>query len=65
MKVGKFILYAKFELKIQDMWIGAFWKSTKAKTDKGETQVAIEIWICLIPCIPLHITIWNPISVIF
>ncbi|MHA2092276.1 MAG: hypothetical protein ACW98K_15615 [Candidatus Kariarchaeaceae archaeon] len=34
------------EFKLQDMWIGMFWKCD------GSTE--IDIWICLIPCFPIH-----------
>lgn len=33
----------KLEFKKQDAWIGAYW-------DKDD------IWICLIPCFPIHIS---------
>lgn len=39
----------KFEWKVQDLWIGAYWKRT------GEFW---DLWICLIPCMPLHISWW-------
>lgn len=35
----------RFEFKIQDLWVGVFWKNTKERLD---------IWVCLIPCLPLH-----------
>lgn len=37
----------QFEWKLQDFWIGAFWKRT------GNT---VDLWICLIPCVPLHVS---------
>jgi hypothetical protein len=40
----------QLEWKLQDFWLGVFWKRTKLHTD---------IWICLIPCIPIHITLWR------
>jgi len=36
----------KLEFKIQDMWLGVFWKKSVEQTD---------IWICLIPTFPIHI----------
>ncbi len=33
------------EFKIQDLWIGVFWK-----TGKGE----FDLWLCLLPCLPIH-----------
>lgn len=43
---------ARFEFKFQDMWIGAFWKKDPHKV------TACDIWICFIPCVPLHISVW-------
>lgn len=43
-------LKIRLEWKPQDAWIGAFWKRTPAKTD---------IWICLLPCVPIHIVLWR------
>lgn len=41
-------LHARFEFKIEDMWLGLFWRVTDKK---------IDVWICLLPCLPLHITV--------
>lgn len=35
----------KLEFKIQDCWIGVFWKFTSTWQD---------VWICIIPCFPIH-----------
>ena len=35
----------RLEFKLQDMWLGLFWK-------KGDREV--DIWLCLIPCFPIH-----------
>jgi hypothetical protein len=40
---------AEFELKPQDLWIGAFW---------GQQGNCIDVWICFIPCLPLHVSWW-------
>jgi len=37
------------EFKLQDMWIGVYWKRTGSYTD---------VWVCLVPCFPIHITWW-------
>lgn len=48
MKKPKFEFYnAQFEVKIPDLWVGAFWKRT------GRT---VDLWICFLPCLPLHIS---------
>jgi hypothetical protein len=35
----------------RDLWVGCFWKTTDYS---WETQ--IDLWICLLPCLPIHIT---------
>lgn len=43
-------LKIKLEWKVQDLWLGAYWKRNRLCT---------EIWVCLIPCVPIHITLWR------
>jgi hypothetical protein len=57
MKITNIVL----EWKLEDFWIGAFWKTTKCKTDFGEKLFSVDIWVCLVPCLPLHITLINRI----
>ena len=38
----------QLECKIQDCWIGVYWR-------REEEQ--LHIWICLLPCFPLHIQV--------
>jgi hypothetical protein len=38
----------RLEWKLADCWIGAFWK---------REQDGFHLWICLVPCLPLHIQI--------
>lgn len=38
-----------FEFKKEDLWVGLFWKTTGNCAD---------IWICFVPCFPLHISFW-------
>jgi hypothetical protein len=50
----------KLEFKLQDMWIGAYWE-TKEHPSKGQDPVLrgcykrVDIWICLLPTVPVHI----------
>lgn len=37
------------ERKLEDFWIGAYWKWSVERLD---------VWICLLPCLPLHI-VWQ------
>lgn len=39
----------QFEFKPEDLWVGAYWKTIGHATD---------LWICLLPCVPLHISWW-------
>lgn len=46
------------EWKPQDAWIGCFWKRTEFATFHS-----IDVWICFVPCIPIHIwRHWRPKS---
>ena len=53
-------LKMRLEFKLQDMWLGVFWKTTvKEYSWNGVEQIdskITDIWVCLIPCVPLHIT---------
>lgn len=47
----------QLEAKLQDLWIGAYWKHSpyyNSKTRDNEKRT--DIWICLLPCLPIHIT---------
>lgn len=37
----------RLEFKLADCWIGVFWKQQARRHD---------VWVCLLPCLPLHIT---------
>ena len=39
------------EFRLQDMWIGAFWR-------KDSAYQRYYLWICLLPCLPILIT-WD------
>lgn len=38
----------RFEFKLQDFWIGVYWS-------RGRLE-AFDLWVCIIPCLPLHIS---------
>ncbi len=57
----------RIEFKLADMWIGVFWKrspgqipcheSTATKAWMwGKDIITTHVWICLLPCVPIHIT---------
>ena len=39
----------RLEFKLQDVWIGAYWK---------RLGNCVDVWVCLVPCLPLHFTWW-------
>lgn len=47
---------AKFEFKLEDLWIGAYWERKWLATMPHTTE-RWDVWICFIPCFPLHIVL--------
>ena len=41
----------RIEFKIEDCWIGAFWKS-----NTSWIGYKYDLWVCIIPCFPIHYT---------
>ncbi len=41
-------LIVQFQVEWRDLWVGVFWRKTK---------IAVHIYICILPVVPLHITI--------
>lgn len=37
----------RLEWKLQDLWIGAYWQPGN-------------LWICLLPCVPIHVSWGQP-----
>lgn len=44
------------EWKLPDFWIGAFWRNHHDEAYGIRFVYAREIWVCLLPCLPLCIT---------
>jgi hypothetical protein len=42
----------RFEFKVEDAWVGAFWKH-QPWTNGGFER--FDLWVCLLPCVPLHV----------
>lgn len=40
-------LIAQLQFEPHDLWVGVFWR---------RTEIAIHLYVCLLPMIPLHIT---------
>ena len=45
---GLYTMKITLEYKIQDFWIGLFWQTKAGK---------LHIYVCLIPCFPIHIAL--------
>ncbi len=42
------------EWKYQDMWLGAFWLTRYTEGDFSPMYRVFELWVCLLPCLPIH-----------
>ena len=47
----------KLEFKLQDFWIGAYWENEIEYLVGDRVIRNLHIWICLMPCFPIHIII--------
>lgn len=43
-------MHIRLELKLADCWIGVFWKRTELLS-----YWKWDVWLCLLPCVPLHV----------
>lgn len=41
-------LKVQFQWELRDLWVGLFWR---------KTQIALHLYVCIVPCVPLHVTI--------
>lgn len=52
----------RLEWKPQDLWIGAFWKvsgltrSYVAGTTEYREYQRVDLWVCLLPMVPIHLS---------
>ncbi len=46
----------KLEFKLQDIWIGVFWKTRRIPVEQTAYYAYFDMWICLIPMFPIHIS---------
>jgi hypothetical protein len=44
----------RLEFKLQDLWIGAYWHKSFATVPGPFWE--FDLWICLVPCCPIHIS---------
>lgn len=40
------------ELEPRDVWIGLFWRVSPSGG-------MVDVYVCLLPCLPLHLTVWR------
>ena len=60
------ITLIRFERKLQDCWVGVFWRHGYAKTHYGTWQLfRTDIWICVVPCFPLHVIVLHENPILF
>lgn len=66
-RLGRYTI--SLERKWEDAWIGAFWRRTREQVGSVRTRDTVfehfedravygyifEIWICILPCFPIHI----------
>jgi hypothetical protein len=51
----------RLEFKIEDLWVGLFWKSKYQAAGGGKWERSeYDLWICLIPCVPIHLRWVSP-----
>lgn len=46
--------FVALEFKLPDFWIGVFWKTCE-EVSPMFTARRIDIWACLLPCLPVHV----------
>lgn len=49
----------------RDMWVGVFWRHSDAITDSGPIRAFTDVWVCLLPCFPIHATIMHRMTIQF
>lgn len=47
----------QLEFKPQDMWVGVFWRTEETDWRPSHIVRAIDIWLCIVPCLPLHLRV--------
>jgi hypothetical protein len=55
---------AEIDFNPQDLWIGCFWRK-HPKPNKiylGGLRISLELWICLIPTLPIHLMFGKRVS---
>lgn len=48
------------EFKAADLWVGAYWDRRRIRyflEGAGTVNEELHLWICLLPCLPIHLII--------
>jgi hypothetical protein len=46
----------RLEWKPEDCWVGVFWRRGEwANNRKSKTEWRTDVWICLLPMLPIHL----------
>jgi hypothetical protein len=44
------------EFKPQDLWIGLYWKVRRQNFHDLSCGSSVDLWICLVPMLPIHVS---------
>ena len=47
------------EWKPQDCWVGLFWRVTRPHFEATRAIARVDVWICVVPMLPLHVWWWR------
>lgn len=50
----------RLKFKLADLWVGAYFENRRADyhlMEAGNVWEELHIWVCLLPCFPIHIVI--------
>ena len=46
----------RMEWEPRDCWVGVYWRTTQLSYNRLKVGVVLEIWICFLPCLPIHLS---------
>lgn len=60
----RWVMHIRIEFKLQDLWLGVFWKITRSRGELPDCWLyedrRIDVWVCIVPTLPIHMTFWLP-----